>query len=203
MIYSVRGKLVHKEAGLAVVECGGVGYACRTTYITLSQLGNMGDEALLYTYLSVRDDGIELFGFADERELGCFKLLLSVSGVGPKAALSILSGMDPNSFALAVATGDYKTFTKIKGIGPKVAQRVVLELKDKISKEQLSVSGNTPAAAAANRAFISGGATQEAVDALLVLGYSSAEAEKAVGALDSSLSAEELIRLALKSMAKI
>ncbi|MBQ5331867.1 MAG: Holliday junction branch migration protein RuvA [Oscillospiraceae bacterium] len=201
MIYSVRGTLIIKEAGLAVIECAGVGYGCRTTYNTLAALGNIGDEAMLYTHLQVREDGTELFGFYDKKELGCFKMLLGVSGVGPKAALSILSDIDPNNFALAVATGDFKQLTKVKGIGPKMAQRIVLELKDKISKDQMSFTQAAPAGKV-NRAFISGGAASEAVDALLVLGYTQAEAEDAVSKLDPSLSPEELIRLALKGLAK-
>lgn len=201
MIYSVRGTLIIKEAGLAVVECAGVGYGCRTTYNTLAALGSIGDEVMLYTHLQVREDGTELFGFYDKRELGCFKMLLGVSGVGPKAALAILSDIDPNNFALAVATGDFKQLTKVKGVGPKMAQRIVLELKDKLSKEQMTLSRSAPADPV-NRAFISGGAAAEAVDALLVLGYSQAEAENAVSQLDPSLSAEELIRLALKGLAK-
>lgn len=201
MIYSVRGTLIIKEAGLAVVECAGVGYGCRTTYNTLATLGSIGDEVMLYTHLQVREDGTELFGFYDKRELGCFKMLLGVSGVGPKAALAILSDIDPNNFALAVATGDFKQLTKVKGIGPKMAQRIVLELKDKLSKEQMTLSRSAPAGPV-NRAFISGSAAAEAVDALLVLGYSQAEAENAVSQLDPSLSAEELIRLALKGLAK-
>ena len=201
MIYSVRGTLIIKEAGLAVIECAGVGYGCRTTYNTLAALGNIGDEAMLYTHLQVREDGTELFGFYDKKELGCFKMLLGVSGVGPKAALSILSDIDPNNFALAVATGDFKQLTKVKGIGPKMAQRIVLELKDKISKDQMSFTQAAPAGKV-NRAFISGGAASEAVDALLVLGYTQAEAEDAVSKLDPSLSPEELFRLALKGLAK-
>ena len=201
MIYSVKGTLIIKEAGLAVVECAGVGYGCRTTYNTLAALGNIGDEVMLYTHLQVREDGTELFGFYDKRELGCFKMLLGVSGVGPKAALAILSDIDPNNFALAVATGDFKQLTKVKGVGPKMAQRIVLELKDKLSKEQMTLSRSAPAGPV-NRAFISGGAAAEAVDALLGLGYSQAEAENAVSQLDPSLSAEELIRLALKGLAK-
>lgn len=201
MIYSVRGTLIIKEAGLAVVECAGVGYGCRTTYNTLASLGNIGDEVILYTYLQVREDGTELFGFYDKRELGCFKMLLGVSGVGPKAALSILSDIDPNNFALAVATGDFKQLTKVKGVGPKMAQRIVLELKDKISKEQMNFT-QTVSSGPVNKAFISGGAASEAVDALLVLGYTQAEAENAVSNLDPSLSPEELIRLALKGLAK-
>lgn len=201
MIYSVRGTLIIKEAGLAVVECAGVGYGCRTTYTTLASLGNIGDEVILYTYLQVREDGTELFGFYDKRELGCFKMLLGVSGVGPKAALSILSDIDPNNFALAVATGDFKQLTKVKGVGPKMAQRIVLELKDKISKEQMNFT-QTVSSGPVNKAFISGGAASEAVDALLVLGYTQAEAENAISNLDPSLSPEELIRLALKGLAK-
>lgn len=201
MIYSVRGTLIHKEAGLAVIECGGVGYACRTTYNTLAAMGDTGSEEKLFTYLHVMQDGIEFFGFHDQQELGCFKMLLGVTGVGPKAALAILSDVDPNSFALAVATGDHKTLTKTKGIGPKMAQRIVLELKDKVAKTQIDFSASS-SAAPVNRALISGSSASEAVEALLVLGFSQAEAEGAVSKLDSSLSAEELIRLALKSLAK-
>ena len=141
MIYSVRGKIIHKGTDVAVIECSGVGYACRTTLATLSQIGRTGEEAMLLTYLHVREDCVELFGFSTEQELNCFKMLLSVSGVGPKAGLAILSDTNPERFALTVATGDYKAFTKTKGVGPKLAQRVVLELKDKIAKEQLTVSG--------------------------------------------------------------
>ena len=140
MIYSVRGKLTHKEPFLAVVECAGVGYACRTTCSTSAQLGETGKEVYLYTYLHVREDNVELFGFYSMQELNCFKMLISVSGVGPKAALSILSDIDAQRFALTVASGDSKVFTKTKGVGPKLAQRIVLELKDKIAKESITAS---------------------------------------------------------------
>ena len=140
MIYSVRGKLIHTEAELAVVECGGVGYACRTTFNTLQKIAGE-DEVSLFTYLSVREDAMELYGFAEREELKCFKLLLSVSGVGPKAALSILSGMNTQRFALCVATGDSKSLTQVKGIGAKTAQRIILELKDKLAGETISVRG--------------------------------------------------------------
>lgn len=200
MLYSVRGTIIHKETGLAVIECGGAGYGCRITNNTLSRLGEIGAEGMLYTYLHITQDGIMFFGFYDRQELGCFKMLLSVTGVGPKAALAILSDIDPNSFALAVATGNHKLLTKTKGVGPKMAQRIVLELKDKISKEQLAVSegrlsqsGNVP---------VQAGAASEAVEALMVLGYSQTEAEDAVSKSDPSLSAEELIRLSLKSLAR-
>ena len=117
MIYSIRGKLMVKDTELAVVECGGVGYACRTTLSTLSQLQAVGNDVMLYTYLHVREDNIELFGFASQQELNCFKMLISVSGVGPKAALSILSDVTPEKFALLVASEDSKTLTRTKGIG--------------------------------------------------------------------------------------
>ena len=200
MIYSLRGKLISKEIGLAVIECGGVGYACRTTAKTLSEIGAVGGECFVYTYMNVREDGIDLFGFADNRELGCFKLLLSVSGVGPKVALAILSDIDPNTFALTVAKGDHKRLSKVKGVGPKIAQRIVLELKDKLAKEYSGGGISAGDDFVDSSAF--GGSAGEAVEALCVLGYSADEAERAVRKLDLTLSTEELIRLALKSMAK-
>lgn len=198
MIYSVRGKLIRKEPNLAVVECAGVGYACRTTLNTISRLGSIGSEAFLLTYLYIREDSVELFGFASEQELNCFRMLISVSGVGPKAGLAILSDTSPEKFALNVATGDYKAFTRTKGVGPKLAQRVVLELKDKITNEQLSssITGDTDL-----RAVTESGNTSEAISALVVLGYSQAEAASVVAKLDPSLSVEELIRNALKKIA--
>lgn len=198
MIYSVRGKIIHKGTDIAVIECGGVGYACRTTLATLAQIGRTGEEAMLYTYLHVREDSVELFGFATEQELNCFKMLISVSGVGPKAGLAILSDTNPERFALTVATGDYKAFTKTKGVGPKLAQRVVLELKDKISKEQLSAADSPEVDF---EAVTNGSNTSEAISALVVLGYSQTEAASAVAKLDPSLSVEELIRQSLKKMA--
>ncbi|MDE6596304.1 MAG: Holliday junction branch migration protein RuvA [Oscillospiraceae bacterium] len=198
MIYCVKGTIIHKTADSAVIDCGGVGYLCRTTLSTLSQIGRTGEAAMLYTYLHVREDNIELFGFATEQELNCFKMLISVSGVGPKAGLAILSDTNPEKFALTVATGDYKAFTKTKGVGPKLAQRVVLELKDKITKEQLS---GGVAAEDIFEAVSEGSNTAEAISALVVLGYSQTEAASAVAKLDPSLAVEELIRQALKKMA--
>ena len=198
MIYSVKGEVVHTEANLAVIECGGVGYACRTTFTTLSKLKGIGSQAKLYTYLNVSQDDVSLFGFYDQQELKCFRMLLTVSGVGPKAALSVLSDIPPEKFALTVATGDYKAITKAKGIGAKTAQRIVLELKDKIAKEQLSDTSSMDFAAASEA--VSGGATGEAIAALVVLGYSQAEAATVISGLDSSLSTEELIKQALKKI---
>ena len=198
MIYSVKGEVDHTEANLAVIECGGVGYACRTTFTTLSKLKGIGSQAKLYTYLNVSQDDVSLFGFYDQQELKCFRMLLTVSGVGPKAALSVLSDIPPEKFALTVATGDYKAITKAKGIGAKTAQRIVLELKDKIAKEQLSGASSVDFSAVSEA--VSGGATGEAIAALVVLGYSQAEAATVISGLDSSLSTEELIKQALKKI---
>ncbi len=198
MIYSVNGKLIHKDSELAVVECGGVGYACRTTFSTLSKIGAVGSDAFLLTYLHVREDNVELFGFADMQELNCFKLLISVSGVGPKVGLAILSDCSPTNFALYVATGDFKAITKTKGVGPKLAQRVILELKDKIAKN----ADFSEASSVDYSAVSAGGSTSDAVSALVVLGYSQSEAVKVVAKFDKSLPTEELIRLSLKEIAK-
>jgi len=199
MIYSVRGKLIHKENELAVIECGGVGYACRTTLSTLASLGETGTETMLYTYLHVREDNVELFGFSSQQELNCFKMLISVSGVGPKAALSILSDVNPEKFALLVASEDSKSLTKTKGIGAKIAQRIVLELKDKIVKENIDLAeaGNSFTAASAESTSVS-----EAFSALLVLGYTQSEIAPVMSGLDPSLPSSELIRQALKIMAQ-
>lgn len=198
MIYCVKGTIIHKTADSVVIDCGGVGYLCRTTLATLSRTGRTGEAAMLYTYLHVREDNIELFGFATEQELNCFKMLISVSGVGPKVGLAILSDTNPEKFALTVATGDYKAFTKTKGVGSKLAQRVVLELKDKITKEQLSAAGETEQIF---EAVSEGSNTAEAISALVVLGYSQSEAASAVAKLDPGLAVEEIIRQALKKMA--
>lgn len=199
MIYSVRGKLIHKEMELAVVECGGVGYACRTTLSTLSSLSETGSEVMLYTYLHVREDNVELFGFSTQQELNCFKMLISVSGVGPKAALSILSDVNPEKFALLVASEDSKTLTKTKGIGAKTAQRIVLELKDKIVKENINLAeaGSSPVLAASESSSVS-----EAFSALLVLGYTQSEIAPVLSGLDPDLPSAELIRRALKVIAQ-
>lgn len=196
MIYSLTGKISVIEQNLAVVDCGGVGYACRTTANTLSAL-KVDSEAKLYTYMAVREDAVELFGFADMQELNCFKMLISVSGVGPKAAISILSGMTPQAFALCVASGDSKSLTTAPGIGKKIADRIVLELKDKIAKENLSIKSDAliPAAVPSNTA-------SEAISALMVLGYSNAEATKAIAGMPADTPTDALIKAGLKNLAK-
>lgn len=198
MIYSVNGTVDLIEPNLAVIDCGGVGYTCRTTANTLSQL-KIGEKAKLLTYLSVREDAVELFGFYDAAELNCFRMLISVSGVGPKAALSILSGMTPQAFALCVVSGDGKTLTNAPGIGRKTAERIVLELKDKVSKQDVAagVKGSAvPIVAAPSNTYA------EAVSALMVLGYSNGEAASALSGLDPSAPSDELIRAGLKKLAK-
>ena len=202
MIYSLRGKLTVKELGFVVIECGGVGYGCKTSYNTVAAIGEIGSEVLLYTHLYVREDAVELFGFASLQELSCFKLLISVSGVGPKAATSILSDVSPERFAFLIASGDSKAFTKTKGIGAKTAQRIVLELKDKISSESL---GDSVAADAADFAAVSSGAVSsavtEALEALMVLGYTQGEVAPILGKLDQSLDTQDLIKETLRIMA--
>lgn len=202
MFYYVEGKVAHLEQGLAVIDCGGVGYACHCSQNTIQSI-KMGDKARLYTYLYVREDIFDLFGFADEEELSCFKMLIGVSGVGPKAALAILSVAPPSRLALSIITGDEKLLTQAPGIGKKIAQRIVLELRDKMSKEQLeTASAKTPAAMLAPQ---KGGAVnhmQEAIAALMVLGYSQAEALTAMEGLETEgLEAEDMIRHCLKRLA--
>ncbi len=198
MIYSLSGKLIHKEASLAVVECGGVGYACRTTQTTLAAIGAIGSEVRLYTHLSVREDAVELFGFADQEELSCFQMLITVSGVGPKAAISILSDLTPNRFALLVASGDSTALTKVKGIGKKSAERIVVDLKDRLAKSNPAVQGMP--AAAGNVAGTDN--LSEALAALCVLGYRQEEVMPVLLKQSDDLSAEELIRLTLREMGR-
>ncbi len=200
MLYSLRGKLIYTDHHAAVVECGGVGYKCAASAATLAALPKLGEEAFLYTHMNVREDAVELFGFSSAVELDSFKMLISVNGVGPKAALAILSALSPDKFALSVAAGDVKALTAAQGVGPKLAQRIVLELKDKISNERLaeSVGGEMGAVSPVR----SSSNTGEAVSALMALGYSQTEAASAVAKMDASLSVEELIKGALKAFAK-
>lgn len=198
MIYSLHGELIHTEPNLAVVECGGVGYACRTTMNTLKKIGSSGD-VKLFTQLNVREDAVDLFGFADTAELQAFRQLTSVSGVGPKAALSILSDITPSKLALCITTGDSKTLTRSPGIGNKIAQRIVMELKDKVAKEQhISAAdfGIEPATATA----AGGNAAAEAVTALCVLGFALPQAQAALAGANPDSTVEELIKYALKRL---
>lgn len=200
MFYSITGKIVYIDTQSVAIETGGVAFRCSTTLTTLKRIGEKGSTATLYTYLNVREDALDLFGFADEQELECFKLLIGVSGVGPKAALAILSELTPDKLALCLATGDSKAITRAPGVGPKLAQRVVLELKDKLARG-LELSAVTPEIEAAGIAAAEGSAA-EAVSALTMLGYSQSEAAAAVAKLDASLSVEDMILQALKTLAR-
>lgn len=198
MFYYLDGTVAHMEPYLAVIDCGGVGYACKTTNTTLGAL-QKGQRGKLYTYLNVGEDVFDLYGFATQGELGSFKQLIGVSGVGPKAALAILSSTTPEGLAMAVITGDEKTLTMAPGVGKKIAQRIILELKDKIAKEQQS-GGFVPAAAAVS---VGGSKSVEAAQALAVLGYSQSDVAAALKDLDvEALSLEEIVRQALRRMVK-
>ncbi len=195
MIYSLRGKLIHWEQGLAVVECGGVGYACRTTMNTLAKIRDL-DEVRLCTYLHITENSVDLFGFADNSELLSFKQLISVSGVGPKAALSILSDITPSKLALCIATGDSNTLKRSQGIGAKIAQRIVLELKDKVEKNQ-----NYSASELQSVPAVSGNSLSEALLALQTLGFNPAQCSAALAGADADATVEELIKFGLKNLA--
>ena len=200
MFYYVKGTVAHLAPNLAVIDCGGVGYACRTTSYTLSAL-QAGQEGKLYTHLNVREDAMELYGFATENERSCFQMLLAVSGVGPKAALSILSATTPEGLATAIITGNETALMVARGRGTTRAQRILLELKDKLAKGQLP---------AAEESYGGTGITvipqdklSEATAALAVLGYQPGEIAAVLKGIDlDGLSLEEIIRQALKKMVK-
>ena len=201
MFYYLDGTVAEILPGLAVIDCGGVGYACMTTNNTLASL-KKGQRGKLYTFLNVGENVFGLYGFATQNELNSFKMLIGVSGVGPKAALAILSCGTPETLAMAIVTGDEKALTAAPGIGKKIAQRIILELKDKMAKETaggLDFSGGKGVPAAA---VFSNKAT-EAAQALAVLGYTSQEVQMALKGVDvENLSLEDIIRQSLKKMVK-
>ena len=200
MFYYVSGPVAHMEANLAVIDCGGVGYACRTTSHTLSKL-KQGEKAKLFTHLNTREDAVELFGFGTQEELNLFRQLISVSGVGPKAALSILSATTPANLALSIITGDEKALTCAQGIGKKIAQRIILELKDKLAKGQIAPGGESYGGTGVT--VIPENKSSEAAAALAVLGYSQSEIAVALKGIDvDGLALEEIIKQALKRMVK-
>lgn len=198
MFYYVQGTVAHIAPNLAVIDCGGVGYACKTTTNTISTL-NRGKVHKLYTYLYVKEEIFELYGFATESELNSFQMLLGVSGVGPKAALAILSYNSPEGLAMAIVSGNEKALTSAPGIGKKIAQRIILELKDKMAKGQLTIGGMETFAGGVT--VIPEDKTSEASAALAVLGYSQQEIMLALKGLDlENLSLEEIIKQCLKKM---
>lgn len=199
MLYNLNGILTVSDVNYVVVECGGVGFKCFTSLNTVKSLGKVGDKVNIFTYLAVREDAMDLYGFADNAELDAFKLLISVSGIGPKAAIAILSQLSPDRLALCIASGDAKSITKAQGVGKKTAERVVLELKDKmvnISSGDVSSAVSSAASAGENSN------SAEALEALVALGYSQSDAAVVVGAMDKSLSVDEMIRQGLKQLAK-
>ena len=196
MIYYVSGPVAVLEPGLAVIDCGGVGYGCRITAYTAAQL-KMNQPSRLYVTESIREDAHDLYGFISREEQHCFELLTSVNGVGPKAALAILSAGGPQNFTLAVMTGDEKLLTAAQGVGKKLAQRIILELKDKLggSTTELDFSAGVSVAAPAT-----GGNVAMATAALQELGYSPSEIALSLKGADASATTEELIRHALRAM---
>ena len=198
MFYYLNGTITVLDTGLAVVDCGGVGYACHTTNYTLSKL-QVGKQAKLYTYCNIKEDAFDIYGFSTREELNCFERLLGVGGVGPKAALAILSVVTPDQFLLAVMTQDEKTLTMAQGVGKKMAQRILLELKDKLAPAQMELAGAQMESAAPVR----GSKTAEATAALVGLGYSQTEAAAALKGIDiETLSIEDVIRRALRAAAQ-
>ena len=202
MFYYLDGTVAEILPYLAVIDCGGVGYACKTTNTTLAQL-KKGQRGKLYTYLDVGENAFGLYGFATANELNSFKLLIGVSGVGPKAALSILSATSPEGLAMSIITGDEKALTVAQGIGKKIAQRIILELKDKLAKGQLGTSAGGEQYGGTGVTIIPENKSTEAAAALAVLGYSQAEIAVALKGVDmESQKLEEIIRQALKRMVK-
>ncbi|HOM01970.1 MAG TPA: Holliday junction branch migration protein RuvA [Acetivibrio sp.] len=201
MFAYIKGRLEYKNNDFLIVESNGVGYRIFTSLSTVSSIGEVGQEVKVYTYLYVREDIISLYGFLTQEELNVFELLISVSGVGPKAAIAVLSAISPSRFSLAVITDDVNTLTKAQGVGKKIAQRIILELRDKINKEQLTL--NTGIEDESKALDTDGSKISEAVSALMVLGYSPAEANKAVSAVyKEDMDIETIVKNALKGLAR-
>ena len=197
MFYYFNGEVTLLESNLAVIDCGGVGYACRTSSYTLSRL-HVGERARLYTYCSIREDAFDIYGFSTREELRNFELLLGVTGVGAKAALAILSSTTPDRFALAIFSQDEKALTAAPGVGKKLAQRILLELKDKLGGAQLELNNGVQMTGAP---VVHGSKSAEATAALASLGYSQSEIGAALKGVDAEhLSVEEIVRQALRAM---
>lgn len=198
MIATLRGKFLYSDQTSVVIECAGVGYKCFVTKNTLYNLPTVNEEMFLYTHLAVREDAMDLYGFADLEELNAFKLITSVNGVGAKIGMAILSEFAPSQLILSIAGNDARTLTAAAGVGIKLAQRIVLELKDKVGSAVVGDSMNVPAVSRA----VANTSSAEAIEALVSLGYSKSDAALAVGRLDGSLSTDELIKQALKVLSR-
>ena len=190
MISSLRGKLIFSDNQYAVVECGGVGFKFSASLPTLTKLGNIGSEVFVHTYMAVREDALDLYGFATSDELEAFKLVTSVNGLGSKMAIALLTEFTPDQISFFIVSGDAKALTRASGIGPKLAQRMVLELKDKIQKGAITLSDDNVLVQATGKTESSA----EAIAALVALGFSQSEATAAVSKLDQTLSTDELIK---------
>lgn len=199
MIYCLTGKVLKKTLDTVVISCAGVGYLAQVPLSTAEALPAPGKEATLYTVMAVSENDVSLYGFATEDQRACFKMLTGVSGVGPKAALAILSVMSPEKVALAASSGDHKAFTAANGVGPKLAQRIALELKDKVGKGLAAgtgFGGNVAAAPAPQSA------PAQAVAALVSLGYSTSDAAAAVARVDDTLPVQDIIKIALRGLSR-
>ncbi len=199
MLYNVKGILTVSDVNFIVVESGGVGFKCYTTLNTIKSIGTVGSEVNVYTHLAVREDAMDLYGFSTLNELDAFKLLITVSGIGPKAAVAILSELTPDKLALCIASGDAKSITKAQGVGKKTAERVVLELKDKMGNIAIGEGASVVSAAST---VLESSNSAEAVEALVALGYSQSDAAVIVGSMDKSMPVDDMIRLALKQLAR-
>ena len=200
MIYCLTGKIVKKSMSAVVLSCGGVGYYAQCPASVAGALPGVGKEATIYTVMSVTENDVSLYGFATEEQQACFEMLTAVSGVGPKVGLAILSVMEPDRVALAISAGDHKAFKAASGVGPKLAQRIVLELKDKVAKGFVDGISLEDVAGAASGEPASQSSAQ-AIAALVSLGYSQSEAALAISKIDATLPVEEIIKLALRGMA--
>ena len=204
MYYYLNGELAYRDLSTCVIDCGGVGYKLTVSFITSESLmSKLGKQVKLYTHLAVREDGIELFGFGSYEEKECFNRLTSVSGIGPKAAMSILSTMTPEKLAVAICTDDAKAIAKSPGIGAKSAARIILELKDKMSKEMFGSAVDSKSIISSAPSFVSNSAISEAAEALTVLGYDKNTTLSVLKGIDPAITdVSEIIRLALKKLAR-
>ena len=200
MIYCLTGKILKKTMSAVVLSCGGVGYYAQCPASVAGALPGVGKDATLYTVMSVTENDVSLYGFATEEQQACFEMLTGVSGVGPKVGLAILSVMEPQRVALAISAGDHKAFKAASGVGPKLAQRIVLELKDKVAKGFVEGISLEDVAGASTETPATQSSAQ-AIAALVSLGYSQSEAALAIAKIDATLPVEEIIKLALRGMA--
>lgn len=203
MIYSITGLLRQVAPTYCVIEACGVGYQCSASTYTLSSLPGRGQEVTLLTHLWVKEDGMELFGFSTEQEKHCFRLLIGVSGVGPRVALAILSDAAPDRLMLSIAAGDAKALTRAQGVGAKLAQRIILELRDRVTDEDIGSSfGEEQGTIAALGESAKNTAKSEAISALVALGYGQTDAAAVIAPMEESLAVDELIRRALKTFTR-